>query len=37
MVTVDGSYIKQINRSLIVQQIIEHGMISRADLSKKLV
>lgn len=36
MVTVDGSYIKQINRSLILQQIIEHGMISRADLSKKV-
>lgn len=36
MVTVDGSYIKQINRGLILQQIIEHGMISRADLSKKV-
>lgn len=36
MVTGDGSYIKQINRGLILQQIIEHGMISRADLSKKV-
>lgn len=34
MVTGDGSYIKKINRSLILQKIIEHGMISRADLAK---
>ncbi|WP_373895027.1 ROK family protein [Virgibacillus sp. CBA3643] len=34
MVTGDGAYIKKINRSVILQRIIEHGMISRADLSK---
>lgn len=34
MVTGDSSYIKKINRSLILQKIIEHGLISRADLSK---
>ncbi|AQQ54630.1 ROK family transcriptional regulator [Planococcus lenghuensis] len=34
MVTGDGSYIKKINRSLILQTIIGHGIISRADLSK---
>lgn len=34
MVTGDGAYIKQINRGLILKNIIEHGMISRADLSK---
>ena len=34
MVTGDGAYIKKINRSLILQKIIEHGMISRAELSK---
>ncbi|WP_077620840.1 ROK family protein [Bacillus sinesaloumensis] len=34
MVTGDSSYIKKINRSLIVQKIIEYGLISRADLSK---
>ncbi|WP_223636715.1 ROK family protein [Planococcus sp. 4-30] len=34
MVTGDGSYIKKINRSLILQKIIEYGMISRADLAK---
>lgn len=30
----DAAYIKQINRSLILQKIIEEKMISRADLSK---
>ncbi|WP_249872576.1 ROK family transcriptional regulator [Oceanobacillus saliphilus] len=34
MVTGDGAYIKKINRSLILQNIIEHGFISRAELSK---
>lgn len=34
MVTGDASYIKKINRSLIISKIIEHGMISRADLAK---
>lgn len=34
MITGDGAYIKKINRSLILSKIIEHGMISRADLSK---
>jgi predicted NBD/HSP70 family sugar kinase len=34
MVTGDGAYIKKINRGLILQNIIEHGMISRADISK---
>ncbi|PAV30608.1 ROK family protein [Virgibacillus profundi] len=34
MVTGDGAYIKKINRSLLLQKIIEHGLISRADLSK---
>lgn len=34
MVTGDSAYIKKINRSLIIQKIIEHGLISRADLSK---
>jgi predicted NBD/HSP70 family sugar kinase len=34
MVTGDGAYIKRINRSIILEKIIEHGMISRADLSK---
>lgn len=32
----DASYIKKINRSLILKNIIEHGMISRADLSKTI-
>lgn len=32
--TGDGAYIKKINRSLILQNIIEHQSISRADLSK---
>ncbi|MBY7142257.1 ROK family transcriptional regulator [Virgibacillus sp. NKC19-3] len=35
MVTGDGAYIKKINRSVILQRIIEQGMISRADLSKQ--
>lgn len=34
MLTGDGAYIKKINRSLILQNIIEHGFISRANLSK---
>jgi predicted NBD/HSP70 family sugar kinase len=34
MVTGDASYIKKINRTLIISKIIEHGMISRADLAK---
>ncbi|ASK60972.1 ROK family protein [Virgibacillus phasianinus] len=34
MITGDGAYIKKINRSLILKNIIEHGRISRADLSK---
>ncbi|WP_042460855.1 ROK family transcriptional regulator [Neobacillus dielmonensis] len=34
MVTGDGAYIKKINRGIILEKIIEHGMISRADLSK---
>ncbi|WP_405098446.1 ROK family protein [Oceanobacillus sp. FSL H7-0719] len=34
MVTGDGAYIKKINRSLILQKIIEHRFISRAELSK---
>jgi predicted NBD/HSP70 family sugar kinase len=34
MVTGDASYIKKLNRSLIISKIIEHGMISRADLAK---
>jgi predicted NBD/HSP70 family sugar kinase len=34
MVTGDGAYIKKINRGLILKHIMEHGMISRADLSK---
>lgn len=35
MVTGDGAYIKKINRSLLLQKIIENGMISRAELSKQ--
>ena len=35
MATGDAAYIKKINRSLIIQKIIEHGKISRADLSKQ--
>lgn len=34
MVTGDGAYIKKINRSFILQKIMEHDLISRADLSK---
>ncbi|MBM4761185.1 ROK family transcriptional regulator [Bacillus sp. B15-48] len=34
MVTGDSSYIKKLNRSLILQKIIEHEILSRADLSK---
>jgi predicted NBD/HSP70 family sugar kinase len=34
LVTGDASYIKKINRSLIITKIIENGMISRADLAK---
>ncbi|ASN06710.1 ROK family transcriptional regulator [Virgibacillus necropolis] len=34
MITGDGAYIKKINRGLLLKTIIEHGMISRADLSK---
>jgi predicted NBD/HSP70 family sugar kinase len=34
MVTGDASFIRKINRSLIISKIIEHGLISRADLAK---
>lgn len=34
MITADSAYIKKINRNLILSKIIEHGMISRTDLSK---
>src|SRR4051794_11135585 len=34
MVTGDASFIKKINRSHIISKIIEHGMISRAELAK---
>ncbi|MDO3408406.1 ROK family protein [Saccharibacillus sp. CPCC 101409] len=34
MITGDASYIKQINRSLIIQEILKERMASRADLSK---
>ena len=34
MVTGDAAYIKKINRSLILSKIIEHGMVSRAELAK---
>ncbi|MFD0828958.1 ROK family protein [Neobacillus sp. M.A.Huq-85] len=34
MITGDAAYIKKINRSLIIRNIIKEGMISRADLSK---
>lgn len=30
----DASYIKKLNRSLIISKIIEHGLISRAEISK---
>ncbi|WP_066068102.1 ROK family transcriptional regulator [Neobacillus soli] len=34
MVTGDAAYIKKINRSIIIREIVKEGMISRADLSK---
>lgn len=34
MLTGDVAYIKQMNRCLLLSKIIEHGMISRADLAK---
>jgi predicted NBD/HSP70 family sugar kinase len=34
MITGDAAYIKRINRSLIIREIVKAGMISRADLSK---
>ncbi|MFL6556445.1 MAG: ROK family protein, partial [Bacillus sp. (in: firmicutes)] len=34
MVTGDAAYIKKINRSFIIREIVKAGMISRADLSK---
>ncbi|THE12760.1 ROK family protein [Bacillus timonensis] len=34
MITGDAAYIKKINRSLILEKIVEEGMISRADISK---
>lgn len=34
MVTGDGAYIKRINRNLILQEIMNNGLISRAELSK---
>lgn len=34
--TGDASYIRKLNRGLILKNIIEHGMISRADLSKTI-
>jgi predicted NBD/HSP70 family sugar kinase len=34
LVTGDASFIKKINRAIIISKIIEHGMISRADLAK---
>jgi predicted NBD/HSP70 family sugar kinase len=34
MITGDAAYIKRINRSLILREIVNAGMISRADLSK---
>ncbi|WP_286231140.1 ROK family transcriptional regulator [Neobacillus mesonae] len=34
MVTGDAAYIKRINRSIIIQEIVKEGLISRADLSK---
>lgn len=36
MITGDGAYIKKINRGLILKEIIGYGMISRADLSKRI-
>lgn len=34
MITGDSSHVKQINRALILGEIIEHGSISRTDLAK---
>lgn len=34
MITGDAAYIKKLNRSLILEKIVEEGMISRADISK---
>ncbi|MFC0557556.1 ROK family transcriptional regulator [Halalkalibacter alkalisediminis] len=34
MVTGDAAYIKKINRSFLISKIIEHGLVSRAELSK---
>ncbi|MBU8906335.1 ROK family transcriptional regulator [Desertibacillus haloalkaliphilus] len=34
MVTGDGAYIRKINRTIIIKEIIHNGRISRADLSK---
>lgn len=34
MITGDAAYIKKINRSLILREIVKEGLISRADLSK---
>lgn len=34
LITGDASYIKKINRALIIREILREGMISRADLSK---
>lgn len=34
MITGDASYIKKMNRSLILREILKEGMISRADVSK---
>lgn len=34
MVTGDSSYIKKLNRGLIIQNIIRHGYISRSDIAK---
>lgn len=34
MITGDASYIKKINRSLIIREILKEGLISRANLSK---
>jgi predicted NBD/HSP70 family sugar kinase len=35
MITGDGNYIKKLNRSRILEEIIHHEFISRADLAKK--
>lgn len=36
MITGDASYIKKINRSLIIKEIVNKGMISRAELAKEV-